>query len=87
MCSSDLFSPKINKELRKDEIKSASIDTGDKKISTTTAKSSESSSSNESSSSSGSTSKGSASSNGSTKAERKSGGYTYDPRTRKWNKK
>lgn len=69
------FKPKLNKETKKVEIKSASVDTGSKAVSSTTG---------ESNNSAGS---GSASSNGTPNKPSGSGGsYTYDPTTKTWKK-
>lgn len=66
------FSPKINKESKQVEIKSSSVNTSDKSVS--------------SSNGSVSTGKGSASQNGSSSSKSASGGYTYNPATKKWTK-
>lgn len=68
------FSPKINKETKQVEIKSASVDTSSKSTSSSTGKTENSG--NGSASSSQQPTSGSA-----------SGGYTYDPKTKKWTKK
>ena len=80
------FSPKINKESMKTEIKSASVHTGKKNVSSTTGKvggSSKKSTTKGKSSGGG----GSSSSNGSSASKKSSGGYTYNPNTKKWSKK
>lgn len=66
------FSPKINKETKQIEIKSASIDTSSKSVSDST----------------GTVDSGSGSStpNGSSSSQSASGGYTYNPATKKWTK-
>lgn len=64
------FSPKINKETKQVEIKSASVGTSDKSVSKSTG--------------TVDTGSGSASSNGSSSS--KSGGYTYNPATKTWTK-
>ena len=66
------FSPKINKETKQIEITGASINTSDKKVSTT-----------EGTVESGS---GSATSSGSSSSNSASGGYTYNPKTKTWTK-
>lgn len=66
------FSPKINKESKQVEIKSASVNTSDKSVSDT-----------KGTVDSGS---GSASENGSSTSKSASGGYTYNPQTKKWTK-
>ncbi len=66
------FTPKINKESKQVEIKGASINTSDKSV--TSSKGTVSSSS------------GSASSKGSSSSKSASGGYTYNPATKKWTK-
>ena len=66
------FSPKINKESKQVEISSASVNTSDKSVS--------------SSNGSVSTGSGSASSNGNSSSKSASGGYTYNPATKKWTK-
>lgn len=71
------FNPKINKETKKVEIKGASVNTGDKSVSSTTG----------TTSSGGKNSGGgSASSNGSSSSKSASGGYTYNPATKTWTK-
>ena len=66
------FNPKINKETKQVEIKSASIDTSSKAQSSTT----------------GTTGSGSgnATANGSNSSKSASGGYTYNPSTKSWTK-
>ena len=66
------FNPKINKETKQVEIKSASIDTSSKAQSSTT----------------GTTGSGSgnATANGSNSSNSASGGYTYNPSTKSWTK-
>lgn len=66
------FSPKINKESKQVEIKSSSVNTSNKSISNTTGKVDSGS--------------GSSSSNGSSSSKKASGGYTYNPKTKKWTK-
>ena len=66
------FSPKINKESKQVEIKSSSINTSNKSTSNTTGKVDSRS--------------GSSSSNGSSSSKKSSGGYTYNPKTKKWTK-
>lgn len=66
------FSPKINKESKQVEINSASVNTSDKSVSDT-----------KGTVNSGS---GSASENGSSTSKSASGGYTYNPQTKKWTK-
>lgn len=66
------FSPKINKESKQVEIDSASVDTGSKAVSST-----KGTVNNQS---------GSATSNGSSSSNSSSGGYTYNPNTKKWTK-
>lgn len=78
------FSPKINKETKKVEIKKASMDTSSKSVSSATGTTSSGSSSGGNSSSSGG---GSSSSSGSSSSKKASGGYTYNPATKKWDKK
>lgn len=68
------FSPKINKETKQKEIKSASVNTKKKSVSKSSGVVG----------SSNSTKGGSSSSNGSTSSRKSSGGYTYNPQTRKW---
>lgn len=67
------FNPKINKESKQVEIKGSSINTSNKKVSTTTG------------SSSGNGNSGSSSSNGS-KNKKSGSNYTYNPQTKKWTK-
>lgn len=66
------FNPKINKETKQVEIKSSSVNTSNKSTSNTTGKVDSGS--------------GSASSNGSSSSKKSSGGYTYNPKTKKWTK-
>ena len=66
------FSPKINKESKQVEIKSSSVNTSNKSTSNTTGKVDSGS--------------GSSSSNGSSSSKKASGGYTYNPKTKKWTK-
>ena len=66
------FNPKINKETKQVEIKSSSINTSNKSTSNTTGKVDSRS--------------GSSSSNGSSSSKKSSGGYTYNPKTKKWTK-
>ena len=66
------FSPKINKESKQVEIKSSSVNTSNKSTSNTTGKVDSGS--------------GSSSSNGSSSSRKASGGYTYNPKTKKWTK-
>ena len=66
------FNPKINKETKHVEIKSSSINTSNKSTSNTTGKVDSRS--------------GSSSSNGSSSSKKSSGGYTYNPKTKKWTK-
>lgn len=66
------FTPKINKETKQVEIKSASIKTSDKSVTTTDGKVNSGS--------------GSSSENGSSSSKSASGGYTYNPETKKWTK-
>ena len=66
------FSPKINKESKQVEIKSSSVNTSNKSTSNTTGKVDSGS--------------GSSSSNGSSSSKKSSGGYTYNPKTKKWTK-
>lgn len=66
------FSPKINKESKQVEINSASVNTSDKSVSSSTGKVDSGS--------------GSSSSNGSSSSKSSSGGYTYNPATKKWTK-
>lgn len=66
------FSPKINKETKQVEIKGASINTSTKVISEATG--------------TVDSDGGSASENGSSASVKSSGGYTYDPTTKKWSK-
>lgn len=66
------FNPKINKETKQVEIKSSSVNTSNKSTSNTTGKVDSRS--------------GSSSSNGSSSSKKSSGGYTYNPKTKKWTK-
>ena len=67
------FNPKINKESKQVEIKGSSINTSNKKVSTTTGTTKNNKN-------------GSSSSNGNSNS--KSGNsYTYNPQTKKWTKK
>lgn len=66
------FNPKINKETKQVEIKSSSVNTSNKSTSNTTGKVDSGS--------------GSSSSNGSSSSKKSSGGYTYNPKTKKWTK-
>lgn len=66
------FNPKINKETKQVEIKSSSVNTSNKSTSNTTGKVDSGS--------------GSASRNGSSSSKKSSGGYTYNPKTKKWTK-
>lgn len=66
------FSPKLNKESKQVEIKEASINTGNKKVSSTTG-------------TSGNKDKNGSANSGSSK-NKSDGSYTYDPQTKKWNK-
>ena len=66
------FNPKINKETKQVEIKSSSVNTSNKSTSNTTGKVDSKS--------------GSSSSNGSSSSKKSSGGYTYNPKTKKWTK-
>lgn len=74
------FNPKINKESKQQEIKSSSMNTSSKGVSTTTGTSS--------GSGSGSASSNGNKNNGSNKNGGSGGGsYTYNPQTQTWNKK
>lgn len=76
------FSPKINKESKQVEIKGASVNTSNKSVSSTTG-----TSASKSGSASSTGSGGSGSGTGSTSGGKKSsGGYTYNPQTKKWTK-
>lgn len=66
------FNPKINKETKQVEIKSSSVNTSNKSTSNTTGKVDSGS--------------GSSSSGGSSSSKKSSGGYTYNPKTKKWTK-
>lgn len=66
------FNPKINKESKQVEIKSSSVDTSTKSTSTTTGTVDSTS--------------GSSTSTGSSSSKSSSGGYTYNPATKKWTK-
>lgn len=66
------FTPKINKESKQVEISSASVDTSSKSVSTSKGTVDSKS--------------GSASSEGSSSSKSSSGGYTYNPATKKWTK-
>ena len=66
------FSPKINKESKQIEIQGSSVKTGDKSVDSSTGEVD--------------SGEGSASSDGSSSSESSSGGYTYDPKTKKWYK-
>lgn len=66
------FSPKINKEYKQVAINGASVNTSDKSVS--------------SSKGTVNTGSGSASENGSSSSKSSSGGYTYNPQTKKWTK-
>lgn len=66
------FSPKINKESKQVEISSSSVDTSTKSVSNTTGNVK--------------SNNGSASSDGSSSKNNSSGGYTYNPDTKKWTK-
>lgn len=66
------FTPKINKESKQVEISSASVDTSSKSVSTSKGTVDSKS--------------GSASSDGSSSSKSSSGGYTYNPATKKWTK-
>ena len=73
---------KLNKETRKEEIKSAKVDTSSKKVNTATSKKGDTSSKNSSNSGA---KEGSASEEVSENKKTKS--YTYDPTTRSWSAK
>lgn len=78
------FSPRLNKEDKKIEVKSATVNTKKKSIS----KSSGTTSKTTAKSSSNSTSKkGSATKNGSSSSKKSSGNYTYSPSSKSWSKK
>ena len=66
------FKPQINKESKQVEVSSSKVDTSKKKINTTKGTVDSKS--------------GSASSNGSNSSKSASGGYTYNPKTKKWSK-
>lgn len=68
------FNPKLNKETKKEEIKSASIDTGSKKVSTSTGKVEKKT---------GSSSRG-GEKNNQEGGNKNSNTYTYNPATRSW---
>jgi phage protein D len=70
------FSPKINKEQKQVEIKSASIQASNKKVSKTTGQQVNQANSG--------SDKGSSTSNGSSSSKKASGGYTYNPKTKTW---
>lgn len=83
------FSPQINKETKQVEIESSSVNTGTKSVSTTKGASGNTNSGSASSNGGTSSNSNNAStynSNTSNKSADKSGGYTYDPKTRKWKK-
>lgn len=67
------FSPKINKESKQVEINSSSVNTSNKSVSTSKGTTDSSKS-------------GSATPDGSTSSKSSSGGYTYNPKTKKWTK-
>ena len=66
------FKPQINKESKQVEVSSSKVDTSKKKVNTTKGTVDSKS--------------GSASSNGSNSSKSASGGYTYNPKTKKWSK-
>lgn len=66
------FNPKINKESKQVEISSSSVDTSSKSVSNSKGTVSSNS--------------GSATSDGSASSKSASGGYTYNPKTKKWTK-
>ena len=70
------FSPKINKEQKQVEIKSASIQASNKQVSKTTGQQVNQANSG--------SDKGSSTSNGSSSSKKASGGYTYNPKTKTW---
>lgn len=78
------FSPKITKETKQVEIKGASIDTSSKAVSDTTGTVNSGSGSASENGNGGNT--GSGGNNGGGSSSGGSGGYTYNPETKKWTK-